>query len=215
MINRILVLGGGSAGYLAAITLKIKLPQLQITVLRSKDIGIIGVGEGTTPNVPAHLFGFLNLDPGAVHRIVQPSWKLGIRFIWGKRPYFDYTFTHQTDWRYKDLPKNNGFYCEECFEYADISSSLMTHDRAFIRQPNGDPLITKNFGLHLENEKFVRYLEGKAAEIDIQVVDDTVAQVQQDEHGITGLVLASGGVLNADLYVDCSGFRSVLLGEAL
>ena len=52
MTQRVLVLGGGSAGFLAALTLKIRLPQLQVTVLRSKDIGIIGVGEGTTALVP-------------------------------------------------------------------------------------------------------------------------------------------------------------------
>jgi tryptophan halogenase len=215
MVNRVLVLGGGSAGFLAALTLKIKLPQLHVTVLRSRDIGVIGVGEGTTPNVPRHLFGYLGIDPGELHRLAQPSWKLGIRFLWGKRPFFDYTFGRQTDWHYDALPKNNGYYCDESFEYADISSALMSHDRAFVRQPNNDPLITKDFGYHLENEKFVTYLETKAPQVGIQIVDDTVAQVQQDEHGITGLRLASGGVLDADLYVDCSGFRSVLLGEAL
>lgn len=215
MINRVLVLGGGSAGFLAAITLKVKLPDLAVTVLRSPDIGIIGVGEGTTPNVPQHLFGELGIDPGELHRLAQPSWKLGIRFLWGKRPYFDYTFGRQCDWRYDALPRNNGFYCEDSFEYVDVPSALMTHDKAFIRKPNGEPLITKDFGFHLENEKFVRYLETKAPQLGIQIVDDTVAQVRQDEHGITGLALASGAVQEADLFVDCSGFRSVLLGQAM
>lgn len=215
MIKRVLVLGGGSAGFLAAITLKVKMPALTVTVLRSPDIGIIGVGEGTTPNLPLHLFGYLGIDPGEFHRLTQPSWKLGIRLLWGKRPFFDYTFGRQTDWRYHALPKNNGYYCDECFEYADIYSALMSHDRAFVRQPNGDPLITRDFGYHIENERFVRYLEGKAAQVGVQVVDDTVAEVQQNEQGITGLLLASGGVQTADLYVDCSGFRSVLLGKAL
>src|SRR6185436_16249277 len=80
MVNRVLVLGGGSAGFLAALTLKIKMPELPVTVLRSKDIGIIGVGEGTTPNVPLHMFGYLGINPGELHRLAQPSWKLGIRF---------------------------------------------------------------------------------------------------------------------------------------
>jgi len=215
MINRVVVLGGGSAGFMAAITLKVKIPALAVTVLRSKDIGIIGVGEGTTPNVPKHLFGYLDIDPGEFHRITQPSWKLGIRFLWGKRRFFDYTFGRQTDWKYHALPKNNGFYCDDSFEYADIYSSLMSHDRAFVRKPNGDPLITRDFGYHIENEKFVTFLEGKAARVGIQVVDDTVAEVRQDEHGIRGLQLESGGLLEGDLYVDCSGFRSVLLGQAL
>jgi tryptophan halogenase len=215
MIQHVLVLGGGSAGFLAAITLKMKLPALRVTVLRSPDIGIIGVGEGTTPNVPTHLFGFLGIDPAEVHRLAAPTWKLGIRFIWGKRPFFDYTFGRQTDWKYHALPRNNGYYCDDVFEYVDISSALMSYDRAFVRQPNGDPLITREFGYHLENEKFVRYLEGKATQLGVQIVDDTVAEVQQNEHGVSGLRLASGGTEKADLYVDCSGFRSVLLGQSL
>src|SRR3974390_443242 len=90
MVSRILVLGGGSAGFLAAITLKHRLPMVDVTVLRSKDIGIIGVGEGTTVGVPQHLFFYLGLDQKEFYRIAEPQWKLGIRFIWGKRPFFDY-----------------------------------------------------------------------------------------------------------------------------
>src|SRR5262245_24626121 len=154
MIKRVLVLGGGSAGFVAAITLKVKLPDLMVTVLRSSEIGIIGVGEGTTPNVPTHLFGYMGIDPGEFHRMVQPSWKLAIRFLSGRRPSFDYTFGRQADWKYDALPKNNGYYCDESFEYADVASSLMKHDRAFVRQANGEPLITREFGYHIENERF-------------------------------------------------------------
>ena len=52
MIENILVLGAGSAGLVAAISLRRKLPQLAIRVVRSPEIGVIGVGEGTTPNFP-------------------------------------------------------------------------------------------------------------------------------------------------------------------
>jgi len=214
MINRVVVLGGGSAGFLAAISLKVKIPALHVTVLRSKDIGVIGVGESTTPNLTSHLFGFLGFDPGEVHRLANASWKLGIRFLWGKRPFFDYTFGQQLDWKYHALPRNNGFYCEH-YGCVDISSALMSHDRVFLRRPNGDPLITRNFALHLENETFVRFLEGRAEQVGVQILDDTLAEVLQNEHGLTGLRLASGGTLEADLFVDCSGFRSLLLGKAL
>ena len=63
-IHSIVVLGGGSAGFIAALTLKRRLPQLDVTVLRSPAIGIIGVGEGTTPYFPAHFHEYLKLDQG-------------------------------------------------------------------------------------------------------------------------------------------------------
>jgi tryptophan halogenase len=92
-------LGGGSAGFLVAITLKRRLPELRVTVLRSKDIGIIGVGEGTTIPVLNHLHGYLGIDHAEFHRIAQPTYKLGIRFLWGPRPYFDYALSTQLDVR--------------------------------------------------------------------------------------------------------------------
>ena len=83
-IDTVAILGGGTAGFMAALTLKIKHPRLAITIIRSKEIGIIGVGEGTTPGVPRHLHGYLNLDPGEFYRQANPTWKLGIRFLWGR-----------------------------------------------------------------------------------------------------------------------------------
>src|SRR6516225_9910007 len=80
MIQRVLVLGGGSAGFLAAISLKIKLPTLQVSVVRSGQMGVIGVGEATTFAFPNYLHGRLKIEPGDFHRGAQPTWKLGIRF---------------------------------------------------------------------------------------------------------------------------------------
>jgi len=97
MIKNVLVLGAGSAGLLASIAVKRKLPQLAVRVVRSPDIGVIGVGEGTTPNFPAHLFDFLGISRRRFYELAQPTWKLGIRFIWGPRGRFDYGFAHQLD----------------------------------------------------------------------------------------------------------------------
>src|SRR5262245_58983471 len=95
MVKSVLVLGGGSAGFLAAITLKQRLPHMHVKLLRSPDIGIIGVGEGTTNGVPIHLHTYLKLELGEFYRLAEPIWKLGIRFLWGKRPCFDYVFGYQ------------------------------------------------------------------------------------------------------------------------
>jgi tryptophan halogenase len=216
MIRRILVLGGGSAGFLAALSLKVKHPGLQVTVLRSKELGIIGVGEGTTFAFPQYIHGKLGIEPGEFHRLAQPTWKLGIRFLnWGPRPYFDYTFRPQISSRWENLPKPNGYYCYEDFEYADVSPALMSHDKVFVRNQYGGPHIGTDVAYHIENAKFVEFLEGNACRLGIFITDDTVQEVRQDEAGVAGLALQSGRTETADLYIDSSGFASVLLGKAL
>ncbi len=65
MIDSVLILGGGSAGFLAALALRTRLPRIKVTVVRSKEIGVIGVGESTVPSVVNFLHGYLKLDPTA------------------------------------------------------------------------------------------------------------------------------------------------------
>src|SRR5262245_307992 len=214
MIKRILVLGGGRAGFLAALSLKARIPGLEVTVVRSPELGIIGVGEGTTWSFPNYIYGRLGIEPGEFHRLAQPSWKLGIRFLnWGPRPYFDYTFRPQFTCRWENLLKTNGYYCDEDSAYADVSPSLMSHDKVFLRNQYGGPHIGTDVGYHIENQKFVEFLEGYSARLGVAITDDTVLEVNQDDAGITGLRLRSGRTATADLYVDASGFASVLLSK--
>ena len=78
---------------MAAITLKRHAPVLDVTVVRSKEIGVIGVGEGSTVGFPRYLHTYLAIDPAEFYRVAQPSWKLGLRFIrWGPREQFHYSF---------------------------------------------------------------------------------------------------------------------------
>jgi len=213
-IEEIIVLGGGSAGFLAAITMKRRLPQLKVTVIHSKDIPIIGVGEGTTFTVPIFLHGYLGVDPATFHRMVKPTYKLGIQFLWGPRERFHYSFTNQLDQRVNPLPKANGFYAFEDYDFADMTGALMANGKAFQRQSDGGPLIDTNVAYHIENEEFVGFLERFADEVGVLTMDDTVEEVKQDNHGITSLELKSGTSATADLYLDCSGFRSELIGKA-
>src|SRR5687768_12344672 len=125
MLRSLIVLGGGSAGFLAALTLRRRLPQIAVRLIRSPDLGIIGVGEGTTPAFPKHLHEFLGLRAAEFFHEAQPTWKLGVRFLWGPRPSFNYTFSLQLDARLRDLPKANGFYCDEEFDFADVYAALM------------------------------------------------------------------------------------------
>lgn len=128
-LSNVLVLGGGSAGLIAAITIKRVIPGLDVRVIRSPEIGVIGVGEGTTPYFPVHLHQFLRLSPKDFMERAQPIWKLGVRFLWGPRQEFNFSFDRQTDWRWPDLPRNNGFYCESDFANASQLSALMDQNK--------------------------------------------------------------------------------------
>jgi tryptophan 7-halogenase len=213
-VHKVVVLGGGSAGFMAAVALKAKLPALDVLVIRSRDIGIIGVGEGSTLALTRFLHEYIKVGLRRFHEVARPTWKMGLNFIWGPRPSFHYTFGPGMEARYPDMPKARGFYCDADDQYADLYSAMMTHDRVFERAGAG-PKLHDAFSYHFENERYVQFLEGYATAQGIRTLDDTVLEVRQDEQGVAGLLLKSGATESADLYVDCSGFASVLLGKAL
>lgn len=213
MIKDILVVGSGSAGLISALCIRRRLPQVNVRIVRDPDIPVIGVGEGTTPNFPALIFDFLGIQRKTFYQLAEPSWKLGIRFKWGVRGHFDYTFAPQLDSRYPDLPRPNGFYCEDDFSYAHITSSLMEEGKVFPRQPNGSPNIHPAHAFHIENEKFVSMLEKIAAASGVETIDGSLDGVERGENGISAIVLKDGRKLEADFFIDCSGFRSELIGR--
>src|SRR5438477_1701370 len=190
-ISKIIVLGGGSAGMLTALALKTKLSAVDAVVIRSKEIGIIGVGEGSTISLTKFLHQYLKIDTAAFYRTARPTFKLGLRFIWGPRPYFNYTFGPGLEMRYEDMPKANGFYCDDSIEYTDLISAMMSEDRVFEPAPTGIQ-FHDSLAYHVENEFFVAYLEQWATQIGVRILDDTVRQVRQSEAGIKSLELQSG-----------------------
>ena len=216
MIKRVIILDGGSAGFIAALALKSKLRDLQVLVIRSKDIGIIGVGEGSTPALTRFLHEYLGMNLKKFFAVAQPTWKLGLRFLWGPRPYFNYSFSFsQLPGEVKQLPRIKAYYCRDEMDYEDPFSALMSQDRIFERSVKGDPLIHPGIAYHFENEKFVRFLEEYAVALGVIIADDKVMEVEQDDGGVAALRLESGRRETADLYVDASGFVSLLLGKTL
>ena len=104
------MVGGGTAGFMSALTLKTLLPKLDVQLVHSSEIGVIGVGESTTVPVVLHLHDHLGAEPSEFYREVSPVIKRGIRFLWGPRAWFDYSFLFQFDVLYAGLPKIAGYY---------------------------------------------------------------------------------------------------------
>src|SRR4051794_22373397 len=158
-VKRVIVLGGGSAGFMVALTLKRKLPNLHVQVVRSPALGVIGVGEGTTVAFPKHFFEYLKLKPQQFYAEAEPTWKLGIKFLWGPRPQFYYTFAYEFQQRLPDLARNNGFYFNDDCGVAGPVSSFIAEDKAFPKGADGKPIFHKNHAFHMENKKLVEWLE--------------------------------------------------------
>ncbi|HUR44290.1 MAG TPA: tryptophan halogenase family protein [Candidatus Saccharimonadales bacterium] len=212
-IQAVAVLGGGSAGLMAALTLKRKLPGLNVQLVRSPDIGIIGVGEGTTATFPRHFFEYLKLKPQQFYAMAEPTWKLGIKFLWGPRREFYYTFAFEYQQRFPELSRNSGFFYTQQSEFAGQISALMAQGKAFQRKPDGLPHFHNSHAFHIENVKLVAWLEKVCREFGVEITDATV-RPELGPEGIAALVPENGPPIKADLYVDASGFRSELLGRA-
>ncbi|QJE96628.1 tryptophan halogenase family protein [Luteolibacter luteus] len=214
-IRSVLVLGGGSAGLLAALTLKRMHPSLAVTVVHSSEIGTIGVGEGTTAVFPAHLFETLGISKEEFYTEAQPTWKQGIRFLWGPRDEFFYDFEFQYDQQFQGLPKPTGYYAR--MECTDLSQAcaLMQRNKAFTTGPLGKPVIKGQYAFHIENHRLVTCLETIARRNGVEFADDTLDRTMAADGQVTALHFKSGEIRTADLYIDASGFRAELIGKAL
>ncbi len=215
MIKDVLIVGSGTAGLLFALSLKRRISGLNVRMVRSPKIGVISVGEATTPNLPPFLFEYLGISRRYFYERVRPTWKKGIRFLWGPRGRFDYGFAQALDSQLSALPRPNGFYCDEEFSCCDVPTALMRDDKAFPRAPHGGPDIHRWHAFHLDNVPLVSALEEFAVNLGVEVIDGKVVDAEKGPEGIAAIRLEDGRRLEADFFVDSSGFRSVLLGGAL
>jgi tryptophan 7-halogenase len=214
-IKSVGIVGGGTAGYLTALALRKRLPNVEVTIIESSKIPIIGVGEATTPVLPKLLHYYLDIDICEFYREVQPTWKLGIKFDWGKpgEGFFNFPFD-------LGLLLESHLYTGNV-NAATLESRLMSADRVPLYKTGKDTYFPAfhwlPYAYHLENRRFVKFLHGQLMKRGLKILDREIleARVTPDGEEIASLLTDAGEELKYDLYVDCSGFSSFLMGKAL
>ena len=227
-ISNIVIVGGGTAGWMAAAALSHVLGSAcRISLVESELIGIVGVGEATVPHIKA-FNNLLRIDEADFVRRTQGSFKLGIQFVdWarlgdryihgfgttigpdlGLLPFHQYWIKAWLAGRAKEI----GAYT--------LNTSAALRDRFMVSAsdaPAGSPLSNIAYAYHFDAALYAKYLRGYSEQRGVRRFEGIVEQVQlHPESGFVQSVrLKSGETIAGDLFVDCTGFRGLLIEDAL
>lgn len=224
-IKKIVIVGGGTSGWMTAAALAqvLRGNYSEITLIESDDIGTVGVGEATVPQL--HAFNrMLDLDEPDFMRKTQATFKLGIQFVnWARKgdSYFHGFGDIGRDINairfYQYWLKLSQQGLADDLDNYKISSVAAAQGKFMrpINQPNS-PLSEISYAFHFDAGLYGRYLREYAeargvARIEGKVIDTLL----RDDGFIDKVVLASGEGIAADLFIDCSGFQGLLIEKAL
>ncbi|MEE8583852.1 MAG: tryptophan halogenase family protein [Acidobacteriota bacterium] len=212
LVTSIGILGGGTAGYLAALALRKTHPQLKVTLIESSQIPVIGVGEATTPLMPQFLHVDLGLDIHEFFRALEPTFKLGIQFQWGgpDQGHFNYPFGTQ---QVLEAQLYDG-HIRNC----SLQSMLMSANRLPVykdTEGNWISRLGRETAYHLDNRRFVAYLQQQTERSGVQHLDTRIADLELTSDGeeVRALISEDGTRFSFDFYLDCSGFRALLIDK--
>jgi|Laugrespbdmm15sd_2_1035082.scaffolds.fasta_scaffold00442_14 tryptophan halogenase len=216
---KIVIVGGGSAGWMSALTLQL-LEGVDIHVVQSPSIPTISVGESTIMEFVQWMI-VVGLDPHTVVKETNGSFKLAIKFIdfcrMGSSFFFPFGKNKSTENRYHFELWNY----MRLLQVSDLPLFTDTFypNMALIKEHNfttneGD-FAFNNYALHFDASLFAKYLQSICIEKGVHLHSATVEKVLTNDDGVEAIHLDSGEVLMADLYIDCTGFKSLLLGDAL
>jgi hypothetical protein len=215
--KRIVVVGGGAAGWMAATALASSMGGSTVELVESEEIGIVGVGEAAFPSIRA-FHKILGIDEAEFLRATNGTYKLGIEFCdWrtqGER-YF-HTFGDigalsgpQALWgQYRRVGEAGlGALGEQCL------SAVMAGQGRF---QTSAPCKGFDYAYHFDAALYAGFLRTLALQRGVRRTEGRIADViRRADGGVAQLRLADGRAVDGDLFVDCSGFASLLLGGAL
>lgn len=221
LIDSILIGGGGAAGWLTAGILAARYGQdVNITLIESADVPIIGVGEGSWPSLRNTLRD-MGISEGDFFKECDASFKQGVKFIDWQRDQEGF-FYHPFSLPAGFLERNIAAWWLENQQSGSFADSVCAQE--FLCENNLAPRTPDvpdyksqvNYGYHLDAGKFVAFLKQHCKKVlGVKHVVGTITKVNQNEHGIESVETVARQQLSADLFIDCSGLKSLLLGEAL
>jgi tryptophan 7-halogenase len=226
-LKHIVIVGGGAAGWMTAAALSRLLgPQdVSLTLVESDEIGIIGVGEATIPDMLQFNL-FLGIAEDELMRATQATFKLGIEFVDWTGPgsnYFHPFGFHGVDIDGVDFHqywlrcRANG-HAHSIGEYCQTELLARRGKFAFpdLRTP-GTPASYLRYAYHFDATLYARFLRDYAERRGVKRVEGKVCEVlRAPESGdITGVKFDDGRLVTGEFFFDCTGFRSLLLGDAL
>jgi flavin-dependent dehydrogenase len=208
-IKSIGVIGGGTAGFVSALILKSRFPDLKIDVICSSKIGIIGVGEGSTEHWNEFL-KYTGISWKSVIKNCDASFKCGIMFKgWGSNDYL-----HSTN---PDFETKTGqyMYCYARQIANELPQKSLTPqlvwdsllDNRFIEEK--DPPFNQ---FHFNTHKLNNFLHEVCLLKNISIIDDEITDVSLDNNGVSNLK-GEKSDYKYDFYIDCTGFKRLLIGK--
>jgi len=225
-IRRIVIVGGGTAGWMVAAALArfVGGKDRRIVVVESEAIGTVGVGEGTIP--PILEFNHqLGLDEAEYLRATHATYKLGIEFVgWTEqgqryfhqfgeigRPLNGLSF-HQLWLKYRNRPSVGPLSA-----YSMSAVAAANHRFAHSAKDPENPLSQLAYAFHFDAAAYGQFLRRHAEKRGAERIEGRIVEVEQDgETGyVTALKLDDDRRIRGDLFIDCSGLRSLLLGDTL
>ena len=221
MIKRIVIVGGGSAGWMSAAHMSKHLDGVEISLVESPNVPIIGVGESTVPPI-VDFMQSLGVEEQEWMPACSATYKSSICFknfhgTDGNTMWFPFSRTWSANerpanrhWLYKyytDPEFNDRF---SIYDYCTLVPGICKAGKTVASLPGA------SYAYHLDAIALGEFLKGFAKDKGVRHVSDTITRITQAEDGsIEKLELESGDTLEGDLFIDCSGFRSLLLGDKL
>ena len=217
--DRIVVLGGGTAGWMAALGLATALPHASVTVVESEELGVVGVGEATFPSIRA-FHEIVGIDEADFLRACNGSFKLGIQFCDWRKPGSAYFHSFGN---FGPVTGDDALWKQyEQVRHADVGAfgeqslpTAMAMQGRFCA-PAPERGARFNYAYHFDAIQYGRYLRGIAGQRGVRRIEGKVVDVvRRPDGGVAQLTLAAGRTVAGDLFIDCSGFASLLLGQML